>query len=498
MSAATDRSRRSPTATPTGPGCACCVAGLGVSGFAAADALLERGAEVTVVDAARPADGSAMPERARILDILGADVRARPDAVADPARRRRRPRRHLTGLAPRPAAARRRRGGRHPGLGRGRARLAAAAARGRGAVARRHRHQRQDHHGADARLDPAGGRAAGAARRQRRHPGARGGHATPSPTTSSPSSCRASSCTGRTRIAPQRRRPAQRRPRPPRLARLARGVRRAKGKVYAQHRGRLRLQRRTTAPERLVEEAEVQEGCRADRLHPRHPRRRRSSASSTTCSSTGPSSSSAARPPPSSRTLDDLRGDAPSPAPHIVANALAAAALARAHGVPAGRRARRAARLRARAAPHRRGRHGRRRPLRRRLQGHQPARRRRVAGRLRARRLGRRRPAQGGRRRRARGGRRRPAARRGADRRATGPGSREALARHAPDVPVVDVDRTDTGAMDLVVERGRARSRTRATPCCSPPPARRWTCSPTTARAVTPSPRAVHRLAAGE
>ena len=27
----------------------------------------------------------------------------------------------------------------------------------------------------------------------------------------------------------------------------------------------------------------------------------------------------------------------------------------------------------------------------------------------------------------------------------------EALARHAPDVPVVDVDRTDTGAMDLVV-----------------------------------------------
>src|SRR4029077_17914715 len=35
-------------------------------------------------------------------------------------------------------------------------------------------------------------------------------------------------------------------------------------------------------------------------------------------------------------TFDDLRGDAPSPAPHLVANALAAAALARAHGVSAG------------------------------------------------------------------------------------------------------------------------------------------------------------------
>ena len=38
-------------------------------------------------------------------------------------------------------------------------------------------------------------------------------------------------------------------------------------------------------------------------------------------------------------------------------------------------------------------------------------------------------------------------------------GSREALARHAPDVPVVDVDRTDTGAMDLVVREARALAR---------------------------------------
>ena len=41
------------------------VTGLGVSGFAAADALLERGARVTVVDGAEPAPGSPMAERAR-------------------------------------------------------------------------------------------------------------------------------------------------------------------------------------------------------------------------------------------------------------------------------------------------------------------------------------------------------------------------------------------------------------------------------------------------
>ncbi|QIM20646.1 UDP-N-acetylmuramoyl-L-alanine--D-glutamate ligase [Phycicoccus sp. HDW14] len=58
------------------------VAGLGVSGFAAADALLERGAQVVVVDAAEPAEGSAMSERARILDILGAALRYGEDAVA--------------------------------------------------------------------------------------------------------------------------------------------------------------------------------------------------------------------------------------------------------------------------------------------------------------------------------------------------------------------------------------------------------------------------------
>ena len=55
------------------------VAGIGVSGFAAADALVERGARVVVLDAA---DGQEQRERAVVLDTLGADVRLGPDAVA--------------------------------------------------------------------------------------------------------------------------------------------------------------------------------------------------------------------------------------------------------------------------------------------------------------------------------------------------------------------------------------------------------------------------------
>jgi UDP-N-acetylmuramoylalanine--D-glutamate ligase len=48
------------------------VAGIGVSGFAAADALLELGARVTVLD---ERDGEPERERASILEILGANVR---------------------------------------------------------------------------------------------------------------------------------------------------------------------------------------------------------------------------------------------------------------------------------------------------------------------------------------------------------------------------------------------------------------------------------------
>jgi UDP-N-acetylmuramoylalanine--D-glutamate ligase len=56
------------------------VAGLGVSGFAAADALSERGAIVTAVSAdATPAIG----ERARILEILDVEVRLGPEHLVD-------------------------------------------------------------------------------------------------------------------------------------------------------------------------------------------------------------------------------------------------------------------------------------------------------------------------------------------------------------------------------------------------------------------------------
>ena len=48
------------------------VAGIGIAGFAAADALLDLGAQVTVIDSS---DGEKQRERATILEILGADVR---------------------------------------------------------------------------------------------------------------------------------------------------------------------------------------------------------------------------------------------------------------------------------------------------------------------------------------------------------------------------------------------------------------------------------------
>ena len=47
------------------------VAGIGVAGFAAADALVHLGARVTVVDAA---DGERQRERAEILDVIGVPV----------------------------------------------------------------------------------------------------------------------------------------------------------------------------------------------------------------------------------------------------------------------------------------------------------------------------------------------------------------------------------------------------------------------------------------
>ena len=52
-----------------------CVVGLGKSGFAAADALLRVGARVEVVEAAEVASSGSLTERAQILDTLGAHVR---------------------------------------------------------------------------------------------------------------------------------------------------------------------------------------------------------------------------------------------------------------------------------------------------------------------------------------------------------------------------------------------------------------------------------------
>ncbi len=55
------------------------VAGIGVSGFAAADALAERGAVVTVVDGLAPGASRPNDERAHILGILDVEVRQGPE-----------------------------------------------------------------------------------------------------------------------------------------------------------------------------------------------------------------------------------------------------------------------------------------------------------------------------------------------------------------------------------------------------------------------------------
>ena len=70
---------------------------------------------------------------------------------------------------------------------------------------------------------------------------------------------------------------------------------------------------------------------------------------------------------------------------------------------------------------------------------------------------------------------------------------RDALARHAPEVPVVEVDAGETGpVMTRAVDEARrlaaAPARRRRSPCCSPPPARRWTSSRRTPRGARRSP----------
>ena len=330
---------------------------------------------------------------------------------------------------------------------------------GRRAVAHRHRHQRQDDHGADARLDPAGRRAAGLQRRQRRHPDARGGAAPRAVrrhrrrAVELPAALVALARPARVGVP-------QRRPRPRRLARLARRVRRGQGQGLRSNTeiacvynvaGR--------AHRRLVEEADVQEGCRAvgftlgvpalsmlgvvdDVLADRAFVEQRRTAAAELA------------------TLDDLRGDAPSPAPHLRRQR---AGRGRAGPRPrrAGRRrAGRAARLRARAAPHRRGRRPSTasaasttpRPPTRTRRGEPRAPSSTSCGW----------PAACSRAPTSTTSWPAPPSGCAASCSSARPRARspQALARHAPDVPVVDVDRTDTGAMDLVVRRGpRARAR---------------------------------------
>ncbi len=104
----------------------------------------------------------------------------------------------------------------------------------------------------------------------------------------------------------------------------------------------------TTSPtrvtEQLVREADVVEGCRAVGFTLGVPGRSAWSASSTTCWSTGRSSQQRRDVGRRARHRSPTCAATRRPAPHNVANALAAAALARAYGVAAGRGPRRAAR----------------------------------------------------------------------------------------------------------------------------------------------------------
>ncbi len=59
------------------------VTGFGVSGFAAADTLTHLGAKVVAVD---EADDDSLREKAKLLEILGADVRLGPDRPTSPPR----------------------------------------------------------------------------------------------------------------------------------------------------------------------------------------------------------------------------------------------------------------------------------------------------------------------------------------------------------------------------------------------------------------------------
>jgi len=472
------------------------VAGLGVSGFAAADALLERGAVVTVVDGVEPADGSLMAERARILDILGAPLVFGPGAVAalpDP----------VTSLDLVVTS---------PGWRPDQPLLAAAAAAGIpvwGEVELAWRLRPRE--GAAPWLTVTGTngktttvqmlasilRAAGLRACSAGNVGTPVLEAVMDPEPydviavelssfqlhwSHSLAPRASACLN---IAPDH----------VDWHGSLDEYAAAKGKVYANTEIACVYNVQDERTRRLVEEAEVQDGCRAvgftlgipglselgvvdDVLADRAFVEQRRTAAAELA------------------TFEDLRGDAPSPAPHLVANALAAAALARAHGVPAG-----AVRAGLRAfvpEPHRIAEVGTVDGIRwvddSKATNPHAARASLaayehvvwVAGGL----------------------------LKGADVEDLVAGAAEqlrgvvligrdraaiaqALARHAPDVPVVDVERTDTGAMDLVVREARALAHEGDVVLLAPAAASMDMFADYGARGDA-FVAAVHRLAAGE
>jgi UDP-N-acetylmuramoylalanine--D-glutamate ligase len=312
------------------------VAGLGVSGFAAADALLERGAVVTVVDGLAPADGSVMSERARILDILGAHLVFGPDAVAglpDPA------------VTPVDLVVT------SPGWRPDQPLLAAAAAAGIpvwGEVELAWRLRPSE--GAAPWLTVTGTngktttvqmlasilRAAGLRACSAGNVGTPVLEAVMDPVPYDVIAVELSSFQlhWSHSLAPQASACLNVAPDHVDWHGSLDEYAAAKGKVYANTEIACVYNVQDERTRRLVEEAEVQDGCRAvgftlgipglselgvvdDVLADRAFVEQRRTAAAELA------------------TFEDLRGDAPSPAPHLVANALAAAALARAYGVPA-------------------------------------------------------------------------------------------------------------------------------------------------------------------
>ncbi|WP_392542416.1 UDP-N-acetylmuramoyl-L-alanine--D-glutamate ligase [Oryzobacter telluris] len=470
------------------------VAGLGISGFAAADALLERGVDVLVVDGTEPGDGSPMAERARILDILGARLSYGPEAVA------------ALPDAPLDLVVT------SPGWRPDQPLLVAAAGAGVpvwGEVELAWRMRARE--GAAPWLTVTGTngktttvqmlasilRAAGLRATSAGNVGTPLLEAVLHPEPfdviavelssfqlhwSESIAPRASACLN---IAPDH----------VDWHGSLEEYARAKGKVYANTEVACVYNAQDEQTRRLVEEAEVQEGCRAvgftlgvpglsevglveDVLADRaFVEERRTSAAELA-------------------SLEDLTRGGPAPAPHLVANALAAAALARAHGVPAG--AVRAGLRDFVPEPHRIAEVGTVRGVRwvddSKATNPHAARASLAAyehvvwvagGLLKG--------ADVDELVRTSVGSLRGVVLIGRDRSAIS----DALARHAPDVPVVDVDRTDTGAMDQVVREALALAREGDVVLLAPAAASMDMFADYGARGDA-FVSAVHRLAAGE